>query len=195
MKYFYLEEPVAPWGDYGDILLNGMAGEEDNGDICLQRVGPYIPPISFPSGNIIVTDNLKDRILSRSFSGFTFREVIKTHIVDLDLLSWDMKSDGPEYYPESGEPEDFILEEPHSPEISRAMGLLWAIVVPRTAEVIRKAEIVESKDELALVGSSTEGHDLVASEDVGYVFISGNLMEFLNAEVSGHFSVTEANLC
>ena len=50
MSYLVLRGSEPPWGDYGDVLVNGMSsgGRDDDGFIKLERTGPFIPPITFP---------------------------------------------------------------------------------------------------------------------------------------------------
>lgn len=43
---------------------------------------------------------------------------------------WNTSENEPFYYPESGEPEDYILEKPHDPVSADQMGNLWELIAP-----------------------------------------------------------------
>ena len=72
-----------PWGDYGGILAHGMGKRSDKGEFELERVGPFVPPISFPFGAIIVTDAFKKELETSGLTGLAYRHVVKTRIVSL----------------------------------------------------------------------------------------------------------------
>lgn len=90
MKFYKLEcsHIFSSWGDYGNILVSGDANHRDGlreGPLQLYRTGPFIPPITFPGiGDIIVADDLKKNLEKSGLIGFTFRKVIKKHIVHLE---------------------------------------------------------------------------------------------------------------
>ena len=137
---FRLDASDLPWGDYGRILAHGMSMHlgRQNQLIQLERVGPSIPPITFPgAGDIVVTENFRAMLQVSGLTGFTFRPVIKRHIVELDWESWDFAAEEPDHYPESGEPEDYILEGEHSPEASAALGSLSELVLHKGMDVER----------------------------------------------------------
>jgi hypothetical protein len=130
MCSYILDGPEAPWGDYGHILLRGMTShlERKNGLLQVERTAPFVPPISFSGcGNVIVTDDFKRKLQASQLSGLSFLAAEKTRIVHLEWEKWDWSKDDPEVYPESGEPEDYILERPHSPELAEQIGSLWEV--------------------------------------------------------------------
>ncbi len=120
-----------PWGDYGNILVSGMSahlGRKD-GLIQLERTGPFVPPITFPGiGDIVVTEQFRYLLEASGLTGFTFGPLIKTHVVKLDWQSWNQAANEPQTYPESGEPEDYILGKPHDPRVAEALGPLFELV-------------------------------------------------------------------
>ena len=135
---FGLQHPDSPWGDYSDILYQGMAmhlGRRD-GLIQLERTGPFVPPITFPSDGVVVTDAFRRDLEAAGLAaGVRFLPVIKARIVRFDdWIHWDASADEPEFYPESGEPEDYILALDHDPEVAEAIGPLWELVCPERAE-------------------------------------------------------------
>ena len=140
---YCLRKPKTVWGDYDDILLAGIATRlaKSNGLLQLERTGPFIPPISFPGiDEIIVTDKFKTLLEASQLTGLSFQQVIKKRIVFLEWERWDKHADEPTEYPESGEPEDYILGKPHMPELAEGIGDLWELRLI-TYEAIPKAQI------------------------------------------------------
>lgn len=130
-KIFWLKRPERPWGDYGDILVDGMSRHLNHldGSIQLERTGPFVPPISFPGLNdVIVTSEFIKAVEASGLSGLGFKLVNKGRIVSLEWEKWDLNADEPFEYPEDGEPESYILEKPHSPEVASQIGDLWQFI-------------------------------------------------------------------
>jgi len=96
----------------------------------LERTGPSISPITFPgAGDLVVTEGFRTALEKSGLTGFTFLPVIKHHIVDLNWEDWDISSREPAHYPESGEPENYILTEEHSQKAADALGSLSELVL------------------------------------------------------------------
>jgi hypothetical protein len=163
------------WGDYGHILQHGMSTHRSriDGDLALERTGPYIPPITFPGiGEIVLNSSAKQLLETSTLSGFTFRPVQKVLVVELHWHNWDLNAEEPAFYAESGEPEDYILGQRDS-EIARAgLGDLWELCVPITATVLRDKEIVSSYEELRLDLTTWNGKDLIRSDGYGSMLFS-----------------------
>jgi len=167
------------WGDYGDILEHGMAARS-NGRLALERTGPYIAPITFPAvGNVILTDDGRRQLESSGLSGFSLLPVEKAHIVELRWDQWDLTAEEPHEYPDSGEPEDYILARPHSPIAARELGELWEVEVPLSIKIVRPA-IVNSYKDLLIDPSTWNGADLVRSKDFGSILYSEKARECLS---------------
>jgi hypothetical protein len=163
------------WGDYGHILQHGMAAHRPrvDGRLALERSGPYIPPITLPGiGDIVLISEAKKLLESSALSGFSFLPVQKTLVVELHWETWDLDADHPAEFPESGEPEDYIVGRPHSPKASTALGELWEIVVPFTATVLRPTSVVSSYKELRIDLSTWNGSDLFRGEGYGSILFS-----------------------
>ena len=155
----------------------------------LERTGPYIPPISFPGlRGFVLTSEARSMIESSGLSGCTFRSVNKKLIVELHWEEWDMNASEPAFYPEGGEPEGYILGQPHSPEAAKQLGDLWEVVIPPTVRVLRARPIAESFKELTIDSATWNGADIFARSDVGHTLFTeravnwflGNFGEYLN---------------
>lgn len=154
------------WGDYGHILQHGMSSHSSRADglLQLERTGPYVPPITLPGiGNVILTTPARQLLESSGLTGFSFRPVKKALTVELHWETWDWSAEEPEEFPESGEPEDYILGQPHSPSASAAIGDLWEVVVPPTATIISPKRVADSYRDLRLDLSTWNGADLFRS--------------------------------
>jgi hypothetical protein len=168
MHFYRIQErPLTNWGDYGDILQHGMTAhlERTGGLLSLERTGPYMPPITFPGiGDIVLTTSGRRLLEASGLSGFTFRPVHKTRIVDLAWNQWDLTKDEPPQYPASGEPEDYILERPANARIAREMGDIWELVIPVTAKIGRPRENVQTFHELYVLRDSWNGDDIFCGD-------------------------------
>jgi len=135
-SYFRIRTVDAPWGDYGDILINGLA--EPIHDKCnakrisLSRTGPFVPPITQPFGQVVLVDDLRRELESAAFTGFEFVEVELTKAVRCDWHTWDRDAEEPARYPVSGEPEDYVLKRSHDAGLVDEMPRLWALSVQST---------------------------------------------------------------
>src|SRR5919197_1481155 len=108
-----LSEAPHPWGDYGDILAQGMAGESaraPDGGLELERTGPFVPPITFPAMSVIVvTDEFRSQLEQSGLSGSPLRRVQKSGFVRLNWHQWNQSGPAPPVFPDSGEPEDYVF--------------------------------------------------------------------------------------
>ena len=134
-----LTPPLLPWGDFGQLLLAGTAERSPaTGLLQLDRAGPFVPPITITSQQaIVVTTAFRAALEASGLSGVAFRPVIKRHIVQLAWEHWDRAALAPAVYPVSGEPEGYLTEHPHAPELAARMGELWELVLTAHAHSIR----------------------------------------------------------
>jgi hypothetical protein len=187
MKFFSLERPAFRWGDYGDILLHGMAARgESSGLLELERAGPFVPPISFPGlPGILVTGHLKSRLEDSRLTGFTFQPVTKKRIVDLDWMEWGSGDEEPPFYPESGEPDDYIFALSHDDRVAFRMPELWELVLKTTANVERREDLnAEFGVHLRLRYETWNGDDFFRAPEVLYDFVTERAKTWLENEVA-----------
>jgi hypothetical protein len=182
------------WGDYGNILQHGMTTRVpgENGQLLLERTGPYIPPITLPGiGELVLTSPAKALLESSGLSGFNFRPVDKVLTVELHWESWDLTSDQPAHFPDSGEPEDYIYGQPDSPTASAALGELWEVFVPNTAAILRPRAIVSSFRELRLDLTTWRGTDLFRSDGYGSILFTERARDWFSNEWADYVDFSE----
>ena len=172
MKLYQPSNKIAPWGDYGNILLTGMMMHEDRKDGLLQieRTGPFVPPMII-SGlwDIIVTDKIKNELAQASLKGIKFRPVLKRRIVHLDWTTWNFSNNEPFFYPEGGEPESYILENPHSEELSEHIGPLWQLITHKSGQYTDNKEYIPEPFRF----------DIFMPENKGYIFMSETAKQWI----------------
>lgn len=177
--------PRMPWGDYGRILLSGMTAHlgRKRGRLQLERTGPFVPPISFPGiGDIVVTDHFKNLLETSNLTGLAYQPVIKAHIVALDWEKWDRNLPEPYMYPNTPdqEPEDYILGQPHSPDLAARLGRLWELCLEEVAEIERGPEDPQTGlGEIYLKLSTWDGRDWFRARGVAYNYISDKAKTWL----------------
>lgn len=161
------------WGDYGRILQHGMGCHlpRQNGRLALERTGPYIPPITKP-WEIVLNKEVSGSLLSSGLTGHSLVPVEKARIVELHWEMWDLDAGEPEEYPETGEPEDYILQRPHSTDAAEAIGELFEIAAPTTLTILRPSRIVKSFKDLIIDSSTWNGADVVRSKEYGGLLYS-----------------------
>jgi hypothetical protein len=177
---YSMNGPHPPWGDYGRILIHGLARSGEGSSVQLQRTGPFVPPITFPGiGLIIVTNDLKLQMEQAGFRGITFRPVEKTHVAYVPWHEWDLNADDPGYYPEGNAPESYVLSEPHSDELSESIGPIWQVVVSDSAEVVRQTDPISDETTFTYVADSWKGNDLFSVSENSYKYVSPRAKSWL----------------
>ena len=191
-RFFIINHPKHRWGDYGDILTHGMAHRVD-GVLEIERTGPFVPTMTLPGiGEVVVTEETR-QVLGRSgLKGFGFEPVVKRLIVRSDWNMWDQEADEPAEHPESGEPEDYVLGQPHSAEADEEMGDVWALELNRDAQTIREQPIVEHRRQIKLVTSTWRGQDIFGAEGVGFVYVTEAGKVWFERNVPGQLAFEEA---
>jgi hypothetical protein len=170
-----------PWGDYGDALAHGIAWRLRKDDpLQLDRCGPFVPPISFPSGflDVVVTQQMRDCLEAAGFRGLRFILVIKHKIVRIDWQSWDPSAPTPKHLPAGTEPENYILRRKHHPATDEQIGNVWEL----QAEV---AVPTDQRDRLRLLARDHDEDIFRANEEnVFGLFVSQRLADWLRQNVS-----------
>jgi hypothetical protein len=167
MRYFTLDNKEVNWGDYGDILLSGMTGylDRQDGFLQLQRTGPFQPSI-ITSGmsELLVTDTFKEKMITNLITGLEFKPVIKAHISLVDWTNWDLQADEPEFYPESNEPEDYILRQPHSQKVTESMENVWEVIIPENGTFVNDYTFSPIDKSIDIMIADNKGYILVTEK-------------------------------
>ncbi|MBI9051188.1 MAG: hypothetical protein JEZ00_17325 [Anaerolineaceae bacterium] len=196
--YIFRNPSNLPWGDYGSILYTGMTmhqGRNENGLLQLERTGPFVPPIVDECLDIVATDDFKLALETSGLKGFAFKPVIKKRIVYIDWETWDQNLEDPQFYPESGEPADYILERPHSDELAEQMGELWELCLEQLALVEKvKREGHSWKMDIYLLKETLPHLDFFRAKDVGYVYLSENAKNWLEENYFDYVEFKEAKI-
>lgn len=182
MSELFLFDPSrAPWGDYGHVLAHGISWHSprrEDGALALERVGPFVPPITFPGGSdVVVNTSLRDQIVSCGLGPMSFRPVWKKRVVRIDWRSWDLSAPEPKVYPSGSEPENYVLRRKHVPELADAIGELWEAVIPVKPGLRLKDGVIDP--------ARYDGEDLVKGRELGPVYASSRfkfLIESVAAE-------------
>jgi hypothetical protein len=175
------------WGDYAAILVHGMTGHlgRKDGLLQLERTGPFVPSITFPGISDIVLGEAVKRRLEVELPSLSFRPVLSTRIVLLDWPNWNAILDEPPFLPETGEPEDYVLAQPHDPQLAEQMGRFWELVPVVAPEIQGRNG--------ALRAAAYRGQHLVrAHESGGYNFVSGELCSALTSVAAQCVTFQEA---
>ena len=189
MKFYSVRGPDL-WGDYGDILVTGMTGHLGRKDSLLQleRTGPFVPPITFPSSDLLVTARFRQCLEESKMGQYRFRRVNMTRIVEYAWHEWDRKSDEPEEYPD-GEPGDYILQRPHSEPLAASLEDIWELVPYDVATIEISPEIPEWLEHYVIDDSTWNGDHLFFGQlpggqkpfvtDVGRQFLMDQVPEWV----------------
>lgn len=192
-RFYVIDRPNHPWGDYGDILTQGMAHRGDSGVLEIKRTGPFVPPVTLPGiGEVVVTEVMRQALLRSGLKGFGFETVVKRLIVRSDWNSWDQEADEPAEHPESGEPEDYVLGQPHSAEADEQMGDVWSLELNRDAQTHREQRIVQHRRQIRLVTSTWQGQDIFGAHGVGFVYVTEGAKSWFEQHAAGHLIFEEA---
>jgi hypothetical protein len=177
--YRLLRRPDVPWGDYGDILVHGMASRSKVGDLELERTGPFVPPISQPTSYVVVTADFLHDMRESGLKGYEVGPVKKKRIPKIEWREW--KPYGPKEmkYPAGNEPENYIDRRKHSPEAADALGELWEIR-------FRPSVIISREGGYHLVLSTWDGADFFVAKDKPriYNYVSEQAREWLLQKAS-----------
>ena len=162
------------------------------GVLEIERTGPFVPSITLPGiGEVVVTEELRRSLGRSGLKGFGFETVVKRRIVRSEWNAWDQAADEPAEFPESGEPEDYVLGQPHSMEADEQIGDLWALDLNRDAQTHRERRIVQHRNQIKLVTSTWHGQDIFGAQGAGFIYVTESAKAWLEQNVPGHLMFEE----
>jgi hypothetical protein len=172
-----------------------MAHRGDGGVLEVERTGPYVPPITLPGiGEVVVTDAMRRALGQSDLKGFGFETAIKRLVVRSDWHTWDQTADEPPEHPESGEPEGYVLDQPHSAQADEHMGSLWSLELNRDAQTHREKRIVQHRRQIRLVTTTWGRQDIFGAQGVGFVYVTESAKAWLEQNAAGHLTFEEASV-
>lgn len=169
IEVYVLKRRDDPWGDYGDILVHGMTRHLDKSESLLQleRTAPFIPSVSMPGiHDVVVTDDVRNKLI-QVIPSLSFAPIKKTRIVRFGWEQWDRLAIEPFEYPESGEPEDYILEREHDPALAEHLGQLWQLVPKINPNIQKNGQFNPAEYH--------HEHFICADDFGGYAYVSAKL--------------------
>jgi len=187
MKFYRLTNKEMPWGDYGRILLTGMTGHLDRQDglLQLEHTGPFLPSMIISGiDDLLVDDTTKIKIEQSELRGFEFLPVIKRHISIVDWTTWDYNSEDPNFYPDNGEPENYILELPHSQTLADEMKNVWEVVCKVNGKFSDSKTFNRGKLDL----------DIMRTENYGRFVISETAKDWIEKNISNYILCNDFSL-
>jgi hypothetical protein len=187
-RIYTLQRRSMPWGDYGNILAQGMlALQEGKRLIQLQRTGPFIPPISFPSTfATVVTAAMKTRLEKSGLTGLRFPRVNKLRIVKLRWEKWDRTRARPVRYPLGGEPENYILIAGHNTEVSREMGDLFELRPKQRVPFVECGTEIKWGSEWPILRPAFDhwrGEDFFLGQRGGSIYVTSRAKSWLSRKL------------
>jgi hypothetical protein len=181
--YYFLERKPSPWGDYGLLLEHGMGMmDRSKSAFHLRRTGPYIDPITLPVGEVVITEQLRMKLLDAGLAGVRCVPVVKDKIVTMDWENWDRRKRNPTVYPYNGTPENYIECGVHSEDSARRMGPLWALDLPVVAKVVRPKRGDVLPGTVKVDEGSLKELDVAVSREVLWPIISRKALDVLRRE-------------
>jgi len=166
------------WGDFGSILMAGFITDRDNsGQAVLMRSGPFVPPVTFPSGICVITKDLRDAMISQGFIGVDCCAVVVKKVVHIEWQEWDKSLPLVSDQLPVSEPEDYISRRRHSPRTAKELPQMFELH-PR-----QDLEFTVAQDEtLGLVRDDAKlpTSDLFCSR-ANTVLVKSHVAEFLRA--------------
>lgn len=186
-----LGTPAAPWGAYGDLLTQGIGHWEDDRDQTLgvSRVGPFVPPISFPSGmGVLVTAPFRAMLEESGLGGARFLTVKKHKVVRLDWSGWDRTATMPQRLPPGGEPENYILSGRHNPDTSAELGRLFELRPTRRLRFVDCGSERKWGSEWRILRPSRSdwhGEDFFLGERGYVVYVTARCSQWIKTHATG----------
>lgn len=199
-RFFRLRPSAPPWGDYGAVLVHGLAGKNlPDGTLSLMRTGPFVPPITFPGRkNVVVTDAFKRALEGSRLSGMTFGNVTLAKTTFSRWETWDRGAKmvpfrqwnmfdktarQPPLTPSSGEPEDYILAARQDNSVARAIGVLWLVRMADYGALPASAEHTDRKRRhLRVAFDKAQAPDMFCING-RFMIVSEAAREFLESQV------------
>jgi hypothetical protein len=187
MKFYIVENKEMPWGDYGDALCYGYLNQMDEDCLNkleipeLKRTGAYIPPLYIANSvAVLAIETIKNALISSEIKGINkCVKVVKKHIVEINWQEWDFNKD-PFFYPESGEPEDYIFSGEHNEVLAQSMPEVFSFEIEKRHCLKLTSDICDYKNHTDKALESGEiDLDIFYPTNMLYVIVSEKVKTIL----------------
>ncbi|WP_158978792.1 hypothetical protein [Cellulophaga sp. L1A9] len=183
MKYYILKNREMPWGDYGDILFSGLLTvmDDDYNDIDIheiERTGSYIPEIyCVNSTNLVLSENVKIVLLKNNITGIDkFHYTIFKKIVNIDWKSWNQKHEDPAFFPETGEPIDYIEDGEDDTNLHNELSVFYSIKIKEAT-----IDLIKSEDSIYKLENPID-IDLFIPSNMNRIIVSEKFKKVIESE-------------
>lgn len=186
MRYYILQNRDMPWGDYGNTLFEGLLNPMDDDynlvDIHkIERTAPYIPEIYCAnSTNIVVNQEVRVLLENNNITGiekYHDTEIIK--LVNIDWQSWDFNSEDPKFYPETGEPIDYIEDGENDEKLLIGLSVFFSLKIKEECS-LKRMEKPQNQSVLTLIGTPTV--DIFIPTNMGYILVSEKFKKIIESK-------------
>jgi hypothetical protein len=187
--FYRLSSAWAPWGDYGQILLNGGYGRSEDEDALwgLHRPGPFIPPIFF-AGGLIFTDSARKQFLNAGFKGVSFSRMPVVKAMLIPWHTWDLEADEPVFYPSDRNAIGYLEDLPHDQNLADTYESFWKLEYKVGARERRvKIDPKSWDDRIYLLSSTWNGADFFRADTTTFLYISSKAFEWLKSHYEAWF--------
>lgn len=185
MALYVMTPKIAPWGDFGRVLVHGLSAHlpRRDGLIQLERTGPFIPPLSFPGvADVIVTTPMRSMLEAAHLAGVSFKLVCKARVTRVVWTDWNREKP-PAFVPPSGKPEDYILSLPDDRALADAMGDLWELDAQTVGSARRELAVGQPSKYRFIVTVPPSTPDVFHSDGLRYMFVTSRARDFFNTVV------------
>lgn len=192
MNFYIFENKKMPWGDYGDVLLTGWAypDESDRHKICIERTGPFVPPVYEWAKMLLVSETTKQQLEQSGLKGIGFIKAYFKKIVHIDWTKWDLNAENPEFYPVGQEPENYIEKKKHDPRIAEKMEPVWCLLLNEETLIGRQQRNVSHINELFIIENSWTGNDIFTGKGAGYIYFTEKAKKWFEENLGDYANFT-----
>ena len=167
MEYYIIKNKRMPWGDYGNTLFSGL----------LKILDKDYEELDFPR-NLILKDDIKKGIEKAEILGIKkFKKVLKKKIVDIDWHTWDLDAKEPKYYPESGEPENYILKKKNDFSLINSTPELWELDMIQEYTICKVSQQIDNIGYTDIALMESPKYDIFSPRNMNLIIISEKLKQ------------------
>ncbi|MCY4764677.1 hypothetical protein [Klebsiella aerogenes] len=188
---YLLENRKVAWGDWGDILWEGLTiHDPQSGRMYIERTGPFTPMAYLSNNYFILTDSAKNLLERSALSGVTVDyEIEKRKIVKLNWQSWDYNKHITQYLDVIGCPEDIILQGVNDRVLFKEMPAYWLASIGKRLHLsIDKSLLSDEPSDYVFIDDGVKGEDFYLGVERSGVYVSQRARMWLKDNFPGCFT-------